>query len=261
MPNIDVINLSKGAFTLLFFFFFFANLFFDTSLLILQFTISHFLKKYIYVLFYFYFYFFCFIIRVPKNKFKNRTSKDVFNKEEANNVKWRVSMGGVKKTLKKKIIGGCSKFIKYNRKHRRVSYKRKRKCLVKTWLGDFFSLQRFFLSDVLVFSLLSRFELLFFYMKFLFNWDFCFFLFIYLFLETMLLSKILISRSFLKPDRFWFQKKWWKKYTLTTAENGKKSAQIDKTIITLTFYMKPDFPRIKKWSGNCNVNLTRFSYN
>ena len=120
---------------------------------------------------------------MPKNKFKNRTSKDVFNKEEANNVKWRVSMGGVKKTLKKKIIGGCSKFIKYNRKHRRVSYKRKRKCLVKTWLGDFFSLQRFFLSDVLVFSLLSRFELLFFYMKFLFNWDFCFFLFIFFFLK------------------------------------------------------------------------------
>ena len=71
-----------------------------------------------YIFYYYYYYFF--IIRVSKYKCRNRTSKGVFNKEEANNIKWRVSIGSDKKTLKKKIVAARSKFIKYNRKHRRV---------------------------------------------------------------------------------------------------------------------------------------------
>ena len=57
---------------------------------------------------------------MSKYKCRDRTSKGVFNKEEVNNIKWRVSIGSDKKTLKKKIVAARSKFIKYNRKHRRV---------------------------------------------------------------------------------------------------------------------------------------------
>ena len=50
-------------------------------------------------------------------------------------------MGSNKETLKKKIgtlcvVTTCSKFLKHNRKHSRVSNTRKRKCWVKPWLAD-----------------------------------------------------------------------------------------------------------------------------
>ena len=56
-----------------------------------------------------------------------------------------------------------------------------------------------------------------------------------------------ISRIFLKPNQFWFQKNDRKKVDcrLTSEGNGRKNAQNDKTIIN-TIYMKPDFPKITK---------------
>ena len=57
---------------------------------------------------------------MSKYKCRDRTSKEVFNKAEVTNIKWRVSIGSDKKTLKKKIVAARSKFIKYNRKHSRV---------------------------------------------------------------------------------------------------------------------------------------------
>ena len=58
-----------------------------------------------------------------------------------------------------------------------------------------------------------------------------------LFVETMLLSKSLISRNFLKPNRFWLPKE--EKISTTSEGNGRKNAQHYKTIIS-TIYMKPD---------------------
>ena len=58
-----------------------------------------------------------------------------------------------------------------------------------------------------------------------------------LFVETMLLSKSLISRNFLKPNRFWLPKE--EKISTTSEGNGRKNAQHYKTIIN-TIYMKPD---------------------
>ena len=63
----------------------------------------------------------------------------------------------------------------------------------------------------------------------------------------MVLSESLISRIFLKPNRFWFQKNDGKSYRLTSEGNVRKNTQNDKTIIN-TIYLKPDIPLIKK---NC----------
>ena len=60
----------------------------------------------------------------------------------------------------------------------------------------------------------------------------------------MVLSESLISRIFLKPNRFWFQKNDGKSYRLTSEGNVRKNAQNDKTINTI--YLKPDTPLIKK---------------
>ena len=74
------------------------------------------------------------------------------------------------------------------------------------------------------------------------------------FLEAMVWSESLISIIFLKPNRFWLQKKWGKKYRLTSERNVRKNAHNNKIIIN-TIYMKPCFPIIKKkFSENCNVN-------
>ena len=59
------------------------------------------------------------------------------------------------------------------------------------------------------------------------------------------LSKSLISRTFLKPYRFWFQRIGQEKYRLPSAKNGSKNTQNVKTIIN-NLNMKPDFPIIKK---------------
>ena len=59
----------------------------------------------------------------------------------------------------------------------------------------------------------------------------------------MLLSERLISRIFLKPNQFWFQKIDGKIYMASQA-NCRKTAQNDKEII-YTIYMKPDFPIIQ----------------
>ena len=67
------------------------------------------------------------------------------------------------------------------------------------------------------------------------------------FLETMVLSESLISRIFLKPNRFWFQKNDGKSYRLTSEGNVRQNTQNDKRIIN-TIYLKPDIPLIKK---NC----------
>ena len=45
-----------------------------------------------------------------------------------------------KETLKKKIVAACLQFVKHTRKYTRVSNTRKRKCWVKPWLAEFFSL-------------------------------------------------------------------------------------------------------------------------
>ena len=54
-----------------------------------------------------------------------------------------------------------------------------------------------------------------------------------------------MTRIFLKPNQFWFQKLWWEKYRLTSEGTGRKNTQNNKTVIN-TIYMKPDFPIIKK---------------
>ena len=78
------------------------------------------------------------------------------------------------------------------------------------------------------------------------NWDIGFLLFLFHpFLETMLLPESLISRIFLKPNRFWFQKNDGRKQRLTSEGNARENTQNDKIIIN-TIYMKPDFPIIKK---------------
>ena len=127
-------------------------------------------------------------------------------------------MGSNKETLKKTIVAECSQFIKHNRKHR------KRKYSVKQWLADYFPLQVYFSLLCVLFSLLSRFEFLFWRRKFLFNLRRR--LSFHSFLETMLVAK----RS---REIFWnlidvgFKKRW-KKYT----KKKKKMHKMIKQLLT-----------------------------
>ena len=123
---------------------------------------------------------------------------------------------------------------------------------VAAWL--FFSSILFFLFFVLVFSLLSRFEFLFLRMKFLFNWDIAFPLFLFHpFLETKILSKSLISRTFLKPNRLRFQKNAWKIIDSSQKALVGKMHKLIKQLLPL-FTWNQKFLKLNEMSENCNVN-------
>ena len=89
------------------------------------------------------------------------------------------------------------------------SNKEKRNCFDhknEEMLGKSVAAWLFYNLLCVFFSLLSRFEFLFLRMRLLFNWDVGFSLFLFHpFLQTMLLSKSLISRFFLESNQFWFQ--------------------------------------------------------
>ena len=50
------------------------------------------------------------------------------------------SRANEKEPLKKKIVAACLQLLKHTRKYARVSNTRKRKCWVKPWLAELFSL-------------------------------------------------------------------------------------------------------------------------
>ena len=111
---------------------------------------------------------------------------------------------------------------------------------VASWI--FFTLT-LFLSLLYVFFWFLSIFCLFLRIKFLFNWDVAFpLVLLHPLLETMLLSKSMISRIFWNLIDFGF-KKMMKKYRLTSEGNGGNHAH--KTIIN-TIYMKPDIRIIKK---------------
>ena len=56
----------------------------------------------------------------------------------------------------------------------------------------------------------------------------------------MSLSKILISKTFLKPNWSWFQRKWQEKNRLVSEKNDRKNIQNVKT--TNNTLYKPDLP-------------------
>ena len=119
--RLDLSNNHKGAFTLNFF----ANHFFNYTPVISHFSLW----------FSIFFYSIFLYKRAPKYQFKNRTSKEFFNKVEVNNVKWRV-WEVTRRLLKRTsvalcVVAACSQFIKHHRKHSRVSNTIKRKCWVK----------------------------------------------------------------------------------------------------------------------------------